>query len=170
MFLGVLFKAKQLKQVLIAVPATLLDYWRSEIQRWTPGLHIDLQMLNQPQRKREQLIAGNRLKNNLVYLTTPSMIQKHVDTFNRQGNLQVLIVDEGHRAKNINTKIRKGIKSLYVKRSKIMLTGTPVQNNLAEFYSLMDIVEDDVFGTVSEFNQTYRHVIETGLKKRALFR
>jgi len=84
------------------------------------------------------------------------MIHKHVDTFNRQGNLQVLIVDEGHRAKNINTKIRKGIKSLYAKRSKIMLTGTPVQNNLAEFYSLMDIVEDDVFGTVSEFNQTYR--------------
>lgn len=54
------------------------------------------------------------------------MIHKHVDTFNRQGNLQVLIVDEGHRAKNINTKIRKGIKTLYVKRSKIMLTGTPV--------------------------------------------
>lgn len=83
-------------------------------------------MLSQSLAKREQAIAGNRLKQNLVYLTTPSMIHKHVDTFNRQGNLQVLIVDEGHRAKNINTKIRKGIKTLYVKRSKIMLTGTPV--------------------------------------------
>ena len=82
----------------------------------------------------------------------------------------MLIVDEGHRAKNINTKIRKGIKSLYVKRSKIILTGTPVQNNLDEFYSLMDIVEDNVFGTASEFNMTYRKVIEACLMKGALYR
>jgi DNA repair and recombination protein RAD54B len=61
------------------------------------------------------------------------------------------VVDEGHKAKNVNTRIRKGIKDLYVKRMKIILTGTPVQNNLIEFYSLMDIIEDGIFGTQTEF-------------------
>ena len=63
-----------------------------------------------------------------------------------------------------------GIKNVYVKRQKIILTGTPVQNNLIEFYSLMDIIEDDIFGTPTEFNTNFRNVIEGGLKKRALFK
>lgn len=105
-----------------------------------------------------------------MYITSPNVVFKHVDTFAEFGRLDLMIVDEGHKAKNINTKIRVGIKNLYVKRQKIILTGTPVQNNLNEFYSLMDIIEDNIFGTPSEFNTHYRNAIEAGLKKRALYK
>jgi SNF2 family DNA or RNA helicase len=98
------------------------------------------------------------------------MIFKHVDHFAEFGKIDLLIVDEGHKAKNINTKIRQGIKNLYVRKHKIILTGTPVQNNLLEFYSLMDIIEDNILGTMAEFNDNYRSKIENGLKKRALYK
>jgi SNF2 family DNA or RNA helicase len=55
-------------------------------------------------------------------------------------NVDLLIVDEGHKAKNVDTVLRKGIKEFNAKRQKIILTGTPVQNNLMELYSLLDIV------------------------------
>ena len=57
-----------------------------------------------------------------------------------------------------------------MRRHKIILTGTPVQNNLTEFYSLMDIIEDDILGTPSEFSEQFRTKIEAGLKKNALFK
>lgn len=59
-----------------------------------------------------------------------------------------MVIDEGHRAKNVHTKFRKALKEFRVKRSKIILTGTPVQNNLEEFYSIIDLVQDDAFGNL----------------------
>jgi SNF2 family DNA or RNA helicase len=52
----------------------------------------------------------------------------------------VMVVDEGHRAKNVATKLRKALKEFIVSKQKIILTGTPVQNNLEEFYSIIDLV------------------------------
>lgn len=52
----------------------------------------------------------------------------------------------------------------------MILTGTPVQNNLSEFYSLMDVIEDGIFGSAAEFNTEYRLKIEAGLKKRAIYK
>jgi ATP-dependent helicase STH1/SNF2 len=51
-----------------------------------------------------------------------------------------MVVDEGHRAKNVATKLRKALKEFIVSKQKIILTGTPVQNNLEEFYSIIDLV------------------------------
>ncbi len=113
---------------------------------------------------------NSKYKENIVFITTANVIFKHVDDFARNAKVDVLIVDEGHKAKNINTRIRQGIKNLYVRRHKIILTGTPVQNNLTEFYSLMDIIEDDIFGTPTDFTEKYRSKIEAGLKKRALYK
>jgi len=45
-----------------------------------------------------------------------------------------------------------------------------VQNNLIEFYSLMDIIEDGILGTLSEFSINYRNVIENGLKRKAIYK
>lgn len=64
-----------------------------------------------------------------------------------------MIIDEGHRAKNVHTKFRKALKDFRVKSSKIILTGTPVQNNLEEFYSIIDLVQDESFGSLKEFRE-----------------
>jgi SNF2 family DNA or RNA helicase len=60
-----------------------------------------------------------------------------------------MIIDEGHKAKNVETTLRKSVKEFKVNRQKIILTGTPIQNNLQELYSLLDIVQSDILGTVS---------------------
>ena len=52
----------------------------------------------------------------------------------------ILVVDEGHKAKNINTELRKNLVALRVKGHRIVLTGTPLQNNLAELWSVFDFV------------------------------
>ena len=51
-----------------------------------------------------------------------------------------MVLDEGHKAKNVSTKLRKALKEFKVRFQKIILTGTPVQNKLEEFYSILDLV------------------------------
>ena len=62
----------------------------------------------------------------VVYITTPNIILRHNETFANYGKLDVMIIDEGHKAKNIHTKLRKSLKEMHIKRQKIILTGTPV--------------------------------------------
>ena len=58
----------------------------------------------------------------------------------------LLVVDEGHRAKNINTELRRNLVSLRVKGIRLVLSGTPLQNNLSELWSVFDFVQPKIFG------------------------
>ena len=93
-------------------------------------------------------------KRRIVFLTTGAILCAHYETFNTECNIDVLVIDEGHKAKNIYTKLRKCLKETEAKQ-KILLTGTPVQNTLDEFYSLIDLVEDGLLGTPAEFKMEY---------------
>lgn len=52
----------------------------------------------------------------------------------------ILVVDEGHKAKNINTELRRNLVALRVKGHRLVLTGTLLQNNLSELWSVFDLV------------------------------
>ena len=52
----------------------------------------------------------------------------------------IIVVDEGHKAKNINTDLRRNLVELRVKSSRFILTGTPLQNNLNELWAIFDFV------------------------------
>lgn len=59
----------------------------------------------------------------------------------------VVVVDEGHRAKNINTELRRNLVNLRVKGIRLSLSGTPIQNNLSELWSVFDFVQPKIFGS-----------------------
>jgi SNF2 family DNA or RNA helicase len=67
----------------------------------------------------------------------------------------VMVLDEGHKAKNVATKLRKSLKAFKVRFQKIILTGTPVQNKLEEFFSIIDLAQDNIFGSFKHFKETY---------------
>ena len=52
----------------------------------------------------------------------------------------VLVVDEGHKAKNVNTELRRNLVSMRVRGHRLALSGTPLQNNLSELWSVFDLV------------------------------
>ena len=79
----------------------------------------------------------------------------------------LLVVDEGHRAKNINTELRRNLVSLRVKGIRLVLSGTPLQNNLSELWSVFDFVQPKIFGPYQPFQIKYAEVIQKGLLKDA---
>ena len=74
-----------------------------------------------------------------------------------------MVVDEAHKAKNFKTKTSTILKKFPIKYIKILLTGTPVQNNLEEFYTLLDTVQNGIYKNRESFKILYSKPIERGL-------
>lgn len=80
--------------------------------------------------------------------------------------IDLLVCDEGHRLKNPNTKQYRTLTSLNAKR-RILITGTPIQNNLMELYACVNFVHPTAFKTQKQFKFVYAEPISKGLIKGA---
>lgn len=73
-------------------------------------------------------------------------------------NFDLMICDEGHRLKNTNTNTSMALNQIQCKR-RIVLSGTPIQNELAEFFALIDFVNPGILGTYSMFKREFEDII-----------
>ena len=63
-----------------------------------------------------------------------------------------IIVDEGHRLKNLNCRLLRELKT-YHSANRLLLTGTPLQNNLSELWSLLNFLMPDIFNDLTAFEE-----------------
>lgn len=91
-----------------------------------------------------------------VVITTPELLV--ADDFVELSAVQweVLVVDEAHRLKNQNSKLGVNLRDdRFTFRHKVLLTGTPIQNDVQEFWTLLNFVDPDTFDDDDDFNERY---------------
>jgi len=151
------------KPSLLIVPTSLLGNWRREAERFAPGLK--LLILHGPDRKaRFNEVADHHL----VVTTYPLINRDHEALFAQDYDL--VILDEAQAVKNPAASVARRIRDIQA-RQRIALTGTPMENNLQELWSLYDWLIPGLLGDRKSFNSEYRKPIEqTGdrLKQRQL--
>lgn len=96
----------------------------------------------------------------LKTLNTPSSF-KNIDVAFVNPGPDILIIDEGHLLKNDKSKVFQAFCQVPTDR-KIILTGTPLQNNLEEYYTMIDLVKPRLLGTKKEFGFRFKIPIENG--------
>lgn len=85
---------------------------------------------------------------------------------------QYIIVDEGHRMKNTKSKFALTLGQHYTSAHRILLTGTPLQNNLAELWSLLNFLLPKIFSSCDEFKKWFEqplnkmHSIKNQVQKK----
>jgi len=134
---------------LIIVPTSLLHNWTYEAKRFFPDLN--LQILGSGKEIRAQLAA--EIKPHTVFVSTYGLMYEHRDVFLTL-KWNVIVFDEAHQLKNITAQ-RTGVARQLKARFKLAMTGTPLENNLVEFYSLFDLILPRGLGSLSHFRKLY---------------
>ncbi|CAG8498707.1 16172_t:CDS:10, partial [Acaulospora morrowiae] len=153
-FLAYLWEREIYGPFLIVAPLSTLANWISEIHRFTPTLPCVLYHGTPEQRSH---IRSRRLKK--LDHTFPIVVTSYEIVMNDRKYLQkfawkYIIVDEGHRIKNLNCKLIRELKS-YQSANRLLLTGTPLQNNLAELWSLLNFLLPDIFDDLDSFQDWF---------------
>ncbi|XP_068083216.1 DNA repair and recombination protein RAD54B [Anabrus simplex] len=142
-----------LKRVLIVTPSSLLQNWQKEFSRWLGMERLQVFAVEQKNKPKDY-----RQKSNIpVMLISYEMLSRNFSDIH-DIQFDLLICDEGHRLKNSNIKVSTLLAQLNC-RGRILLTGTPIQNDLQEFYSLVNFVNPGLLRTNAEFHKYFEEPI-----------
>lgn len=138
---------------LVVVPLSTLSNWVNEFKKWAPDLVLVVYK-GPPQVRKEtyrQEMASCQFN---VLLTTYEYIMKDKHVL-RKYEWQYIIVDEGHRMKNAQSKFAMTLGTMYTSRNRLLLTGTPLQNSLPELWALLNFLLPTIFQSVDTFEQWF---------------
>ncbi|XP_045536479.1 SWI/SNF-related matrix-associated actin-dependent regulator of chromatin subfamily A containing DEAD/H box 1 homolog [Papilio machaon] len=131
---------------LIVVPASTLDNWSGELARWCPSLRVSKYYGNPEERRQMRVEYARGLDNIDVVLTTYTMVSSCPEERKmfRITSMHYVIYDEAHMLKNMSTQRYDNLLRIKSKH-RLLLTGTPLQNNLLELMSLLCFVMPHMF-------------------------
>lgn len=144
-------------KVVIFCPVSLIDNWRREFTKWLGTYRIGVLCLNNKQssaaREKDDII--NFGKNN-VYQVLVMSYEKALSCSQELSalKLDLLVCDEGHRLKSSANRVFKVLLALQVQR-RLILTGTPIQNDLNEFFTIINFINPGILGSAAEFQKNY---------------
>jgi DNA excision repair protein ERCC-6 len=185
---GLHYSKKVTKPIIVVCPATVMQQWVNEFHRWWPPLRVsilhtsgsgmldvkreariedDLEELEYNQKKRlgkagkaAKRIVDKVARDGHVLVTTYSGLQTYAELL-IPTQWEYAVLDEGHKIRNPNTAITIYCKELRT-HNRLILSGTPMQNNLTELWSLFDFVFPMRLGTLVDFRNQFDIPIKLG--------
>jgi len=154
--IAMMIEKKVLGPFLVVAPLSTLPNWINEFKRFTPEVSVLLYHGPQPERaKLHKQIRRPQGPLSMCPVVVTSFEIAMIDRkFLQRFQWKYLIVDEGHRIKNLNCRLVRELKMLPTD-NKLLLTGTPLQNNLAELWSLLNFLLPEVFDDLKSFESWF---------------
>lgn len=144
-------------KVLIVCPVTLIGNWKKEFKKWL-GLNrvgvLNLSDSSNSTKDKRDIVSFGKYRVNQILVINYEKLLSYALELRESCVFDLMICDEGHRLKNNASKSLSVINSLNVKR-KVMLTGTPIQNDLIEFFTILNFLNPNILGSIHEFQKRY---------------
>lgn len=157
-------------KAIIVAPSSLVKNWAKEISKWLKDrlgvLAIESGSKTEVESKLLSFLAQRHRSISqpvlIISYETFRAHSKYLEAGNSDAaSIDLLICDEGHRLKNLENQTYAALSSLKTRR-RVLLSGTPIQNDLLEYFSLVHFVNNDILGSVSEFRKGYETPILRG--------
>ncbi|KAJ2005841.1 chromatin remodeling complex Adenosinetriphosphatase [Coemansia thaxteri] len=137
---------------LIVVPKSTLHNWKAEFNRWVPDL--DVFLLHGDKTNRAEIFEKHLRNMEFSCCITTYEMCLICKSELRKVNWEYIIVDEAHRLKNENSMLSKLVR-MFSSQRRLLITGTPLQNNLHELWALLNFLLPDVFGSSDVFDEWF---------------
>ncbi|KAL6233173.1 hypothetical protein BDW75DRAFT_232206 [Aspergillus navahoensis] len=156
-----------IQKCIIACPSSLVGNWANELCKWlgkdtiTPfavdGKASKTELTSQ---LKQWAISSGRSIVRPVLIVSYETLRMYVDTL-KDSPIGLLLCDEGHRLKNKESLTWTALNSLNVQR-RVILSGTPIQNDLSEYFALLNFANPDLLGSQNEFRKRFEIPILKG--------
>uniref|UniRef100_A0A8C5LGM6 DNA excision repair protein ERCC-6-like n=1 Tax=Jaculus jaculus TaxID=51337 RepID=A0A8C5LGM6_JACJA len=168
-FLSGMFDASLVNHVLLIMPTNLISTWIKEFSKWTPGMRV--KTFHGPSKDERTRNLRRIQDRNGVIITTYQMLinnWQQLSSFKDQKFVwDYVILDEAHKIKSSSTKSAICARAIPAS-NRLLLTGTPIQNNLQELWSLFDFAcQGSLLGTLKTFKMEYENPIIRAREKDA---
>ena len=147
---------------LVVAPTSLVYNWQQEAQKFTPDLKTVV--VDGTPDKRSEIIQ--RIKDFDIVITSYSLLKRDVDLY-KDIEFSVCVVDEAQHIKNPQSLSKEAVSRINA-RCCFALTGTPIENNLSELWSIFDFVLPGYLGTHTRFSERFEKPIVRQNDEKAL--
>jgi superfamily II DNA or RNA helicase len=157
--------AKGTPPALLVCPTSVMGNWEKEAQRFTPRLSV---LVHHGLSREKGRAFEKAARKSALVVTSYALLHRDLEHF--QGvRWSAVILDEAQNIKNPETKQARAARAL-VAGHRIALTGTPVENNVGDLWSLMEFLNPGLLGTQADFKRRYFVPIQAGQDPGALER
>lgn len=148
--------AERKRKILLIMPSSLRKQWNQELMDkfYIDSVIMENKLFNQ--KKKDGYVNPFDVENKLVICSYNFASKK--SSFIKKVNWDLVIIDEAHRLRNVfkdTSKTSNNIRDAIRAYKKVLLTATPLQNNLMELYGLVSIIDEHVFGDKKSFREQF---------------
>jgi len=152
-------------KVIIVCPSSLVKNWHNELAKWLgnriSAMAVDSGTKSEIDRNLVHYMQQHGRRTQFpVLIISYETFRLHAAVLHK-GEVGMVICDEGHRLKNSENQTYQALTKLNAKR-RILLSGTPIQNDLLEYFSLLHFVNKGILGTAQEFKKRFETPILRG--------
>ena len=147
---------------LILAPSSLIKNWESEFKKWLGKERIKVCGVDSSASLLEYIRLPAQVRAPVLIISY-EMFTRTYTTIDENLVFDLVVCDEGHRLKNAGAKASQCLAQMSNCDKRIVLTGTPLQNELKEFYAIVNIVCPGILGSTSQFTRQYEEPIRKSL-------
>lgn len=150
------------RPVLLVCPTSVINNWRKEAARFTPGLPV---LVHHGSDREKGAAFGEQARNHAIVISSYALLHRDIE-FLRDVPWAGVVLDEAQNIKNPETKQSRAARSFEVDY-RVALTGTPVENNIGDLWSIMEFLNPGLLGIQAEFKRTFFVPIQAGRDPQA---
>ncbi|KAL9615171.1 MAG: hypothetical protein Q9167_000377 [Letrouitia subvulpina] len=139
------------RKAIIVCPVTLINNWRKEFRKWLGMERIGVFVADETKKRITDFTHGKAYS---VMVIGYERLRSVQDDLTKGSGIDIVIADEGHRLKTAKNKSAQAIKALNMSR-RVILSGTPIQNDLSEFFMMVDFVNPSLLGSFKTFTREF---------------
>lgn len=159
-FIKQILKEKEDAKIIIVAPTSLIYNWQKEFEKF--GKNLKYVVVADNKEKRKEILKHQDEYN--IFITTYGLIRNDNDEYEKM-DFELCVIDEAQMIKNYQANMTREVKKIKAK-CKIALTGTPVENNVTELWSIFDFIMPGYLNNILKFKEKYniKDVDEEGIK------
>ena len=148
-FIKQIIKEKEDAKIMIVCPTSLVYNWQKEFEKFAPNLKYVT--VSESKEKRLSIIKDFEKYN--VFITSYGLIRNDNDEYEDK-NFELCVIDEAQMIKNYQANMTREVKKIK-SRTKIALTGTPIENSVLELWSIFDYIMPGYLNNITKFRESF---------------